>query len=381
MRSVKGASTFSSKRKSSPSLGHPNIVDVADVGEHGGRLSRDGAAHGESLGRRIQQSPLTPRDAARIVREVVRGLAVAHNAGIVHRDIKPENMFLARGSAGTIPKLLDFGVSKVLAEAVITLSGDLFGTPAYMSPSKPGGRHRRAHRSVVARRRPYEALTGKRPFSAENYQALLPRICDDPHAPLPPHVPASLRAVVDRCLAKPRIDRYQSAAALLDGLDRAIVDMEATQSDLVIESVNILPSLAPVLGGPRSPEALPIIASDETFRPSMHAVSPLPRGRRTLGVLAGLGLVCALIIAWRVVSSRPSSADYSRSPAIEASVAVPAPPPPSIAPAEVPVLAPSRAASADIVPLLPVSAKPISPKAPRSGSAKPPVTRVNSAGF
>jgi eukaryotic-like serine/threonine-protein kinase len=234
-------------------LRHPNVVDIADAGETGGEglyLAME-LLQGESLAQRIARGPLRPASALGIAGEVARGLAAAHAAGVVHRDLKPENVFLASGAlGGVVPKLLDFGVSS--ARGIATLHrGKMFGTPAYMSPEQALGERDIDHRTdvwalgVVL----YEMLTGRLPFRAQSYPALLPLIIEAPHPPLPASIPAEVRTVVAGCLAKDRSDRYPTADALREAIDRAraalpAVDPTSTRSGFFIEAFPARTALA-----------------------------------------------------------------------------------------------------------------------------------------
>src|SRR5262245_59490911 len=140
-------------------LRHPNVVDVADVGEISPGSPAVGLyiamelLDGMSLAAHIaDRGRLSAREAVTIAAEVAGGLSAAHHAGVVHRDVKPENVFLSRGpSGGFVPKLLDFGVSKARHEsdALATASGQLFGTPAYMSPEQALGELDVDHRTDI----------------------------------------------------------------------------------------------------------------------------------------------------------------------------------------------------------------------------------------
>ncbi len=239
-------------------LRHPNVVDIADAGEAGG----DGLylamelLVGESLAQRIAQGPVPPGEALAIAAEVCRGLAAAHAAGVVHRDLKPENVFLARGPAGgVVPKLLDFGVSS--ARGIATLHrGKLFGTPAYMSPEQALGEAGTDHRTdvwalgVVL----YEMLTAQLPFQASSYPALLPLIIETPYPALPASLPGEVRTVVAGCLAKDRGDRYPTADALLEAIERARASLPAGEpssgrSGFFIETGGSTAPSAPAFAG------------------------------------------------------------------------------------------------------------------------------------
>jgi hypothetical protein len=178
------------------------------------------------------EGTLDPARAIDLGAQMLSALAAAHGAGIVHRDLKPENVFLCLHDGRTPHvKLLDFGISKVLANPAIakvtreTRHGMVMGTPEYMSPEQARGQTKLIdHRTdlwsagVVL----YEMLAGRPPFEGENYNALLARILEKTYPPLSelrPDIPLSLEAVITRALAFELNDRWQSAedmrAALL----------------------------------------------------------------------------------------------------------------------------------------------------------------------
>jgi len=216
------------------SIGHPNICEIYDLG----RLD-DGAPYlvmerlvGETLDQRIKREGALPeRDIVDVMQQVLSALSAAHGKAIIHRDLKPENVFLVR-RAGTPPvaKLLDFGISKAIDEDTatdLTMPGIVMGTPYYMAPEQARGDRGLDHRvdlwaaGVIL----YEALTGRRPFVARNYNALLVQILTSKHRPLSevrPGVTRSLERVVDRALAKMREDRFQTAAEFQEALRRAL---------------------------------------------------------------------------------------------------------------------------------------------------------------
>jgi serine/threonine-protein kinase len=159
---------------------------------------------------------------------VLSALVAAHQKGIVHRDLKPENIFLARRDGmRPVPKLLDFGISKggSADDSVSDVKG--LGvplcTPYYMSPEQARGERASDPRvdlwavGVVL----YEALSGVRPFSAKNYNALLVQVASarfEPLASLRPELNRELVRVVERALAKRLEDRYPTAQAFLDAV-------------------------------------------------------------------------------------------------------------------------------------------------------------------
>ncbi len=168
----------------------------------------------------------TPRsDVLRLIERVARALHAAHEAGIVHRDVKPGNILVT--DAGD-PILVDFGLAGDEAGALISLTqtGDLFGTPAYMSPEQL-----MAQRIRIDRRTDvfslgvtlYECLTGRRPFEAPTRQAMYEAIqYREPPSPrtYDPKISVDLATVVLKALEKDRTRRYPTAAAFADDLRR-----------------------------------------------------------------------------------------------------------------------------------------------------------------
>ncbi|UQA54628.1 serine/threonine-protein kinase [Polyangium aurulentum] len=173
-------------------------------------------------------SPLPVPVAVSYALEVCEGLAAAHAAGVVHRDLKPANIFLARQADVSFTlKVLDFGVSKILRgsdaplepQAAVTHTGQIFGSPAYMSPEQLRSSGRVDARAdiwalgVVL----YQMLAGELPFGKGSMADLMAAIVRDPPASLRlsrPEVPEALEEAVLRCLAKAPEDRYRSVADL-----------------------------------------------------------------------------------------------------------------------------------------------------------------------
>jgi len=225
-------------------IGHANICEIFDLGR-----TEDGSPYlvmelleGESLAERIKADErMSFYDLAPIVKQVLAALAAAHGKGILHRDLKPENVFIEQGQRRGQPvaKLLDFGISKTMTydfvdSARLTHSGMVMGTPYYMAPEQARGDSGLDQRvdlwavGVVM----YEALTGRRPFVATNYNALLVKILTSrprPAQKLVPSLPEPVVAVVDRALSKLREDRFQSAQAFIEAIQR--VERSVTVED------------------------------------------------------------------------------------------------------------------------------------------------------
>jgi serine/threonine protein kinase len=177
-----------------------------------------------------ERGSLQPQRAVAFVIQACRSLQEAHAAGIIHRDIKPANLFAARsGDEHDILKVLDFGIARLVSGAFdATATQSVRGTPAYMAPECWSGGDADARSDVYALGATlYCLLTGRPPF-AGNDAALLVR-AHLLETPAPPSataampLPASLDALVLRCLEKAPVDRFASARAL----EKALLDVAA----------------------------------------------------------------------------------------------------------------------------------------------------------
>ncbi|WP_165072760.1 serine/threonine-protein kinase [Paludisphaera rhizosphaerae] len=184
---------------------------------------------GRSLQERIDRfGPLGLAEILRIGRQTAAGLAAAHAQGIVHRDVKPANILLEDGVERV--RLTDFGLARAVADAAVTRSGVIAGTPHYMAPEQASGGsidHRADLFSLGSTL--YAAAAGRPPFRAETPLGVLRRVCDDPHRPLRevnPDVPAWFETIVDRLLAKDPADRFADAAEVADVLERCLAHVQ-----------------------------------------------------------------------------------------------------------------------------------------------------------
>jgi predicted Ser/Thr protein kinase len=208
-------------------LAHPNILHVYDIGtEEEIYYFVMEYVDGGSLERLIGTPELTVEHSLRLLAHIARALQAAHSQGIVHRDVKPSNILL-QGSGQ--PKLSDFGLAKVLAAGHnLSGSGDLIGTPRYMSPEQALA----APEEVDAQTDIYslgavlyEALTGRPPFDGPSIMSVLRKLSDEEPPPvreLNPAVPEEVAAVCRRAMAKDKAARFASTGELADALEACL---------------------------------------------------------------------------------------------------------------------------------------------------------------
>ena len=205
---------------------HPSVVEVLDLGQGDEGILflvmelLEGETMASLLGRKGR---LSVDEALALVIPLAHGLAAAHAHGILHRDLKPANIYLHKTPTGGLqPKILDFGISKIIGNDV-TATGVVLGTPSYMSPEQARGVPDLDPRTdvwslgVIL----YEALTGRLPFIAKEYRSLVDEIIDRKHLTvdqLVPEIPADVARVVDEVLEKSRDRRLPTAAQMAQRL-------------------------------------------------------------------------------------------------------------------------------------------------------------------
>lgn len=215
---------FMREAQTAARLRSDHIVDVLDVGrfDDGTPFLIMELLEGETLSSRIRRSVrMIATDAGNLVDQLLDALGAAHAAGVIHRDVKPDNCFILQKSGRDHLKLLDFGISKVAGadDLHLTRTGMVMGTPFYMSPEQARGDRNLDHRvdiyacGVML----YECLTGRRPFHAANYNALLMQILTTsprPTTEVRPAVPDAFEAVVAKAMQRDREKRYQNASEM-----------------------------------------------------------------------------------------------------------------------------------------------------------------------
>jgi serine/threonine protein kinase len=234
---------FAREARSAGRLRHPNIVTIFDVGEHEGQpfIAME-YIEGETLSAIVRRkAPLTLAAKMRLMDELLSGLQYAHRAGIVHRDIKPGNVMV---DADGVLKILDFGIARISGAAVHTQAGMLIGTLNYMAPEQMTGEPDVDGRADLfsAGALFYELLSYQQAFAGGLESGILNKIINvdpEPLTALDPTLDPALAAIVSKCLAKPRDDRYADAAAArrdLAGVRRRIApDVDEREAVLPVQ--------------------------------------------------------------------------------------------------------------------------------------------------
>ena len=234
-------SRFHKEAEAASKVGHENIIDITDFDR-----SSDGHyflvmefLDGVDLGAIIRNGEkISLSRVLGIMIQVCRGLNMAHEMGIVHRDLKPGNIFLTtRGSIADFVKLLDFGITKFTEidddGSRLTRTGQIIGTPMYMSPEQALGEEEIDHRAdiyslgVIL----YELVTGQPPFTAVNYLGIIAQHASDP--PTPPSkvrpdlaIPSEVEAIILKALAKRPDDRYPSLVEMEEALVHSLAGVD-----------------------------------------------------------------------------------------------------------------------------------------------------------
>jgi eukaryotic-like serine/threonine-protein kinase len=302
---------------------------------------------GESVAARLHRLvTLTPAEALRITRQVASSLAAAHATGIVHRDLKPDNLFLVRdpeAPGGERAKILDFGIAKLgdddPANLNITKTGQVIGTPVFMSPEQAAG-HAVDFRADIYSLGCvlFQMLTGRPVFDLPSMYAIISaHLRDEPPlvTQIAPHLPPELDPIVARCLAKRPSDRFASMLELQAACDA------------------LLASAAPMLQRAHTAQSKPSFAhttlGSSTGQSVVRAPSFAPPRRRIAYWLAGgaLAIGAGIGLAFVTASGGPPVVVPAHA-AQSVSMPVQAPPPPPPLPAPQPVAAPTPAIDAGV---------------------------------
>jgi eukaryotic-like serine/threonine-protein kinase len=351
----------------------PHVVQVFDSG-----VSEDGVAYivmelleGRDLAADLAaHGRMAPEEVAIVLTQLARALAAAHRAGIVHRDLKPENVFLCDGEPGELfVKLLDFGTAKDDARAPFaTVTGQLLGTPYYMSPEQLLGAPVDAHADiwslgVLA----FEALTGTRPFDGATVGAITlavhsaaPRMTD-----FAPDLPPALDDWFSRACARDPDDRFPTARAASEAF---AVAMRARAIGASVDEVAQVVPLTRRVSHPGRPAA----RADRAVSLSSTLAPPRREHRLTSWAVVGVFVASVLGMLALFTSDPPQAAPRP----------LPSSPRTAVAPLAAPSLSAAEPSAPSSTAVAPASSTPPAPSAvattKAAGGSAPTPARVRS---
>ena len=217
---------FLREARSQARINHINITQIYYIGhESGCHFFAMELVHGETLAEKlVEEGSIDWQETLGYIRQAAKGLAAAHERGVVHHDVKPSNMILTEDG---IVKIADFGLAKQIErDSRITGTGVITGTPAYMSPEQGRGLetdHRSDIYSLGASL--FHMITGRPPFEGDSpVGTIVQQITQEPPKLRDevPEAPKRLEVLVEKCLAKDPAKRYQSYEELIKAIDEAM---------------------------------------------------------------------------------------------------------------------------------------------------------------
>ena len=224
---------FSREAQAAAAVSHDHVVTIYVVEEGDGQQGLPYLVmefiDGQSLQEKIDRDgPLEVKEILRIVRQTAAGLSAAHEQGLIHRDVKPSNILLQNGVQRV--QITDFGLARAVDDVGMTRTGEITGTPQYMSPEQAQGHPVDVRSDLFSLGSVlYAMCTGRAPFRAETSVATLRRVCDDTPRPIRevnPDIPDWLVAIIDRLLEKDPDERFQTADQVADLLGKHLAYLQ-----------------------------------------------------------------------------------------------------------------------------------------------------------
>jgi eukaryotic-like serine/threonine-protein kinase len=297
------AARFEREARAAAQIRSPHVVSIYEHGVHGTLpyIVME-LLEGEDLQQRLKRDKRLPLyTTVKIIRDICKALHRAHELGIIHRDLKPANIFLARDMDEELVKILDFGIAKLMQDGgggSITATGEMMGTPHYMSPEQVKAAKHVDHRadlwavSAIA----FRALTGQVPFGGHAIDAIQQILTDTapPPSSVAPDLPPALDAFFARALARDIDARFQSARDLSDALVRltgreSLVELPAPNEADPADELPTIALLRPLAMPPRAapPRAAPPVSAPPVSAPPVSAppVAQPPAAASTVPVV------------------------------------------------------------------------------------------------
>jgi serine/threonine-protein kinase len=302
-------------------LNSPNIVPIHNFGEIDGRLYVDmQVIDGRDLEEVLDDGPMRPERAVRIIEQVAAALRAAHNAGLVHRDVKPSNILLNRDD---FAYLIDFGLARTDDDAGLTVTGHTVGTLSYMAPERYDSRPVDLRTDVYSLACVlYQCLTGRKPFPGTGSDQMIAHISAPPPHPtdIAKGLPRGFDVVIETGMAKDPAQRYQTVTELARAARAALTENRPPSYDFSYPATHPGRGMAPPPQRPDpawgQPQPAPLSAPTHSIVPRP---APTPPWRRTpVIVMAVCALVSIVAITSAVLALTGGGHDAAKAPAVAA---------------------------------------------------------------
>lgn len=246
---------FLREAQAAAAVSHPHIVTIHAVDEATLPYLVMEYVVGQSLQEKLDKvGSLRVTEILRIGNQIAEGLAAAHKQGLIHRDIKPANILLENGVERV--KITDFGLARAVDDVTITRTGEVSGTPQYMSPEQATGDRVDQRSDLFSLGAVLYALcTGRSPFRASNLAAVVRRVCDDTPRPIQEvneEIPEWLVEIINRLLEKEPEDRLQTASEVAELLEAHLAIVQHPTSIPVLDKKSSVPPLPKAESPPRA---------------------------------------------------------------------------------------------------------------------------------
>lgn len=326
-------------------LSSPHTVQVFDYGvwNHLTYLVMELVEGGDLAQALRRDGPLPFSRVGRLIVQICSSLAEAHEKGIVHRDIKPENIMIITDSRGVeIAKVLDFGLAKLRESTELnelTLQGSVVGTPYYMSPEQVHGDEVDGRTDVYSVGAVmFRALTGTYPFEARSPMGMFTKhLTAEPPSAIERApdlaIPRGVSDLIQKCMAKDPMERFQSITALRDALVEELNALPLSSSDRMLIDDSGSDLSGPKRPRKKQPVAAVAVPADELAKSVIATREELERYERKLrrtryGAWSLLGVIALGGLGGGVYAYREGQAEFDgqeREPNNQASTATPLP--------------------------------------------------------
>ncbi len=298
---------FQQEAKLAASLNHPNVTHVYDYGqlESGAPYLVMDYLEGKTLAALLQERGyLSVAASLPIFQQICKGLAHAHGRGLVHRDLKPSNIMLTESDGERIAKVLDFGIAKEVDNTQhLTQTGELFGSPLYMSPEQCSGTQIDARSDIYSIGcLLYEVLSGNVPLRGDTIVQTIFKHMNELPPPIkevcpPANVSPAVEEVIRKAMAKNRDDRYQTVGEMSEALARAVSGAASAPAPAVAAGGTAASAVAPATAAPFEDKTVVDITGGGTAKSGAAASESPATSSKSGGIvispIAGIAILLA----------------------------------------------------------------------------------------